>query len=170
MGQSADRLAAAFNVTRQAQDEYAQRSHKLAQEATEKGNLDDIVPMHVPGRTSSLASDARKNECVSVRCLGRHQPRQRHSCRHIGANEQTEASFRKTARHRHCGEFVVYHRWCVSIVAHLGRQGQGTRTETQGVSSVSETGFSKALTHLPFLVDRRYVFTSQDPKDQLLLG
>jgi acetyl-CoA acyltransferase len=50
MGQSADRLAAAFNVSRQEQDEYAQRSHKLAQEATEKGDLDDIVPMHVPGK------------------------------------------------------------------------------------------------------------------------
>jgi len=51
MGQSADRLAAAFNVTRQEQDEYAQRSHKLAQEATEKGYLDDIVPIHISGKT-----------------------------------------------------------------------------------------------------------------------
>jgi len=51
MGQSADRLAAAFNVTRQQQDEFAQRSHKLAQEATEQGNLDDIVPIYIPGKT-----------------------------------------------------------------------------------------------------------------------
>ena len=50
MGESADRLAAAFNVTRQQQDEYAQRSHKLAQEATEQGNLDDVVPIHIPGK------------------------------------------------------------------------------------------------------------------------
>jgi acetyl-CoA acyltransferase len=50
MGQSADRLAAAFNVTRKEQDEYAQRSHKLAQEATEKGYLDDIVPIYIPGK------------------------------------------------------------------------------------------------------------------------
>jgi acetyl-CoA acetyltransferase len=50
MGQSADRLAAAFNVTRQQQDEYAQRSHKLAQEATEKGDLNDVVPIYIPGR------------------------------------------------------------------------------------------------------------------------
>ena len=50
MGQSADRLAAAFNVTRQEQDDYARRSHKLAQEATEKGNLDDVVPMNIPGK------------------------------------------------------------------------------------------------------------------------
>jgi acetyl-CoA acyltransferase len=50
MGQSADRLAAAFNVSRQEQDEYALRSHKLAQEATENGNLDDIVPILIPGK------------------------------------------------------------------------------------------------------------------------
>lgn len=51
MGQSADRLAAAFNVSRQDQDQYAQRSHKLAQEAIEKGYLDDVVPMYIPGKT-----------------------------------------------------------------------------------------------------------------------
>lgn len=44
MGHSADRLAAAFNVSRQEQDDYALRSHKLAQEATEKGYLSDLVP------------------------------------------------------------------------------------------------------------------------------
>jgi len=50
MGQSADRLAAAFNVTRREQDEYAQRSHKLAHEAAEKGYLDDIIPIHIQGK------------------------------------------------------------------------------------------------------------------------
>ncbi|CAF3959389.1 unnamed protein product, partial [Rotaria sordida] len=57
MGQSADRLAAAFDVSRQEQDEYAQRSHKLAQEATEKGYLDDIVPMHIPGAADVVSRD-----------------------------------------------------------------------------------------------------------------
>ena len=50
MGQSADRLAAAFDVSRQEQDEYAQRSHRLAHEATEKGYLEDVLPMHVSGK------------------------------------------------------------------------------------------------------------------------
>jgi acetyl-CoA acyltransferase len=54
MGQSADRLAAAFNVTRQEQDQYAQRSHRLAQEATENGYLSDIVPIHIPGYHRSI--------------------------------------------------------------------------------------------------------------------
>ena len=54
MGQSADRLAAAFNVSRQDQDRYAQRSHKLAQEATEKGNLDDVIPINISGLFAKL--------------------------------------------------------------------------------------------------------------------
>lgn len=44
MGHSADRLAAAFNVSRQEQDEFAIRSHQLAADATAKGYLTDIVP------------------------------------------------------------------------------------------------------------------------------
>ena len=44
MGHSGDRLAAAFGVSRQEQDEYAIRSHTLAYEAHEKGLLKDIVP------------------------------------------------------------------------------------------------------------------------------
>jgi len=48
MGHSADRLAASFGVTRLEQDEFAQRSHRLAMEAREKGYLSDIVPVKVP--------------------------------------------------------------------------------------------------------------------------
>lgn len=43
MGHSADRLAAAFQVTRQEQDEYALRSHTLAKQAEDKGYLTDLV-------------------------------------------------------------------------------------------------------------------------------
>lgn len=45
MGHSADRLAAAFKVSRKEQDEYALRSHTLAQEASNKGYLTDIIPV-----------------------------------------------------------------------------------------------------------------------------
>jgi acetyl-CoA acyltransferase len=45
MGHSADRLAAAFEVGRKEQDEFAQRSHKCAQEAQDKGYLTDLVPV-----------------------------------------------------------------------------------------------------------------------------
>lgn len=50
MGHSADRLAAAFGVTREEQDEYALRSHTLAKEATEKGNLSDLLTVNIPGK------------------------------------------------------------------------------------------------------------------------
>lgn len=44
MGHSADRLAAAFKVSRKEQDEYALRSHTFAQQAFDKGYLTDIIP------------------------------------------------------------------------------------------------------------------------------
>ena len=44
MGHSADRLAAAFGISRKEQDEYALRSHTLAQQAFDKGYLTDLVP------------------------------------------------------------------------------------------------------------------------------
>lgn len=49
MGHSGDRLAAAFQVTRQEQDAYALRSHTLSEKATREGLLSDIVPITVPG-------------------------------------------------------------------------------------------------------------------------
>ncbi|VDO71773.1 unnamed protein product [Haemonchus placei] len=50
MGHSGDRLAAAFNVSRKEQDEFALRSHKLAKAATEAGKLKDIVPVFLDGK------------------------------------------------------------------------------------------------------------------------
>lgn len=51
MGHSADRLAAAFKVSRQEQDEFALRSHTLADKATKAGYLSDVIPVNVPGKT-----------------------------------------------------------------------------------------------------------------------
>ncbi|XP_057336508.1 trifunctional enzyme subunit beta, mitochondrial [Microplitis mediator] len=48
MGHSGDRLAAAFGVSRAEQDEYALRSHTLAQQAQQQGHLSDLVPIKVP--------------------------------------------------------------------------------------------------------------------------
>lgn len=47
MGHSADRLAAAFGASRKEQDDYAVRSHKLAQEAFNKGHFTDLLPVKV---------------------------------------------------------------------------------------------------------------------------
>jgi acetyl-CoA acyltransferase len=43
MGESADRLAAAFDITRREQDEYALRSHRKAAAARDAGHLDSEV-------------------------------------------------------------------------------------------------------------------------------
>lgn len=51
MGHSADRLAAAFGVSRTEQDDYARRSHTLAQEATVKGHFSDLLRVHIPGES-----------------------------------------------------------------------------------------------------------------------
>ncbi|XP_005185118.1 trifunctional enzyme subunit beta, mitochondrial [Musca domestica] len=57
MGHSADRLAAAFNVSRKEQDEYALRSHTLAKQAEEKGYFTDLVPFKVSGVDSLISKD-----------------------------------------------------------------------------------------------------------------
>jgi len=57
MGHSADRLAAAFNVSRLEQDEYAMRSHQMAHRAQENGHLTDIIPVQVPGRAETVTLD-----------------------------------------------------------------------------------------------------------------
>ena len=56
MGHSADRLAAAFGVSRQAQDEFAHRSHSLARKATDEGKLQDVIEYKVPGEFSIFCS------------------------------------------------------------------------------------------------------------------
>lgn len=57
MGHSADRLAAAFNASRQEQDDYALRSHTLAKEAQEKGYFTDLVPFKVSGVDKTVDKD-----------------------------------------------------------------------------------------------------------------
>lgn len=52
MGHSADRLAAAFKVSRSEQDDFALRSHTLAAQAQAKGYLSDIVPFLGKSETS----------------------------------------------------------------------------------------------------------------------
>lgn len=56
MGHSADRLAAAFAISRMEQDEYALRSHTLAKKAQEEGLLLDVVPFKVPGESARIAA------------------------------------------------------------------------------------------------------------------
>jgi len=57
MGHSADRLAATFGITRQAQDDFARRSHLNAKEASEKGLLSDIIPVKTPKGKDFISTD-----------------------------------------------------------------------------------------------------------------
>ena len=57
MGHSADRLCAAFAVSRQEQDEFASRSHRLAHEASEQGKLKDVVTYNIPGTGEAVSKD-----------------------------------------------------------------------------------------------------------------
>ena len=57
MGHSGDRLAAAFGVSRQEQDEYASRSHSLAHDATKQGKLEDVLLVFVPGEVGTHCWD-----------------------------------------------------------------------------------------------------------------
>lgn len=57
MGHSADRLAAAFKVSREEQDDYALRSHTLAYQAQQKGYLTDLVPFQVSGVDKTVEHD-----------------------------------------------------------------------------------------------------------------
>lgn len=50
MGHSADRLAAAFGVSRLEQDEFALRSHTFAKKAQDEGLLQDVISFKVPGK------------------------------------------------------------------------------------------------------------------------
>lgn len=62
MGHSADRLAAAWGVSRNDQDLFAVRSHVNALAAQEKGLLTDVIPYSVPGKkTISLDNGIKVN-------------------------------------------------------------------------------------------------------------
>merc|ERR1712209_260473 len=57
MGHSADRLAATFAVSRLEQDEFAIRSHTMAQKAQEAGNLSDVEPVVVNKKVGIVDKD-----------------------------------------------------------------------------------------------------------------
>merc|ERR1719210_1357828 len=57
MGHSADRLCAAFGVTREEQDQFAYRSHCNAKKAGEEGKLKDVLKVFVPGADEPVSRD-----------------------------------------------------------------------------------------------------------------
>ncbi|KAK7602142.1 hypothetical protein V9T40_009583 [Parthenolecanium corni] len=133
MGHSADRLAAAFKISRQAQDEYALRSHTFAQKAFENGYLTDIIPFKIPASNNVIKRD----------------------------NGIRVSSLDKIAKLKPA--FVKPHGTITAANASF---------LTDGASACLITTEEKAkqLGLKPKLYLRDFIYVSQDPKDQLLLG
>ncbi|KAK2722556.1 trifunctional enzyme subunit beta, mitochondrial-like [Artemia franciscana] len=133
MGHSADRLAAAFEVSRQEQDDFALRSHTLANEAFNKGYLSDIIPVKVPGQDKPVVRDN------GVRVSTKEQM------------AKLKPAFVKP-----------YGTITAANASYL----------TDGASAclIMSEEKAKQLGFKPKAYLREFVYVSQDPKDQLLLG
>ena len=133
MGHSSDRLAAAFNVSRKEQDDYAIRSHKAAQAAQDAGLLTDVVPYKVPGVAQTVAKDN-------------------------GIRVSTPEQMAKLKP--------------AFVKPHGSIKAANASFLTDGASACLLMAEEKALAlgYKPKAYLRDYVFVSQDPKDQLLLG
>ncbi|XP_036405660.1 trifunctional enzyme subunit beta, mitochondrial isoform X2 [Megalops cyprinoides] len=132
MGHSADRLAAAFGVTRQEQDEFALRSHSLAKKAQDAGLLSDVISFKVPGK-DTVSKD----------------------------NGIRPSSLEQMAKLRPA--FIKPHGTVTAA---------NSSFLTDGASAVLIMSEEKALAmgYKPKAYLRDFVYVSQDPKDQLLLG
>ncbi|XP_060739760.1 trifunctional enzyme subunit beta, mitochondrial [Tachysurus vachellii] len=132
MGHSADRLAAAFAVSRLEQDEFALRSHSLAKKAQDEGLLSDIISFNVPGK--DIISKDNGIRPSSMEQLSKLKP--------------------------------------AFIKPHGTVTAANSSYLTDGASAVLIMSEEKALAmgYKPKAYLRDFVFVSQDPKDQLLLG
>ncbi|XP_066482851.1 trifunctional enzyme subunit beta, mitochondrial isoform X1 [Tiliqua scincoides] len=132
MGHSADRLAAAFAVSRLEQDEYALRSHTLAKKAQEEGLLTDVVPFKVPGKDTVVRDNG------------------------IRPSSLEQMSKLKAAFVKPYGTVTA----------------ANSSFLTDGASATLLMSEEKALAmgYKPKAYLRDFVYVSQDPKDQLLLG
>lgn len=133
MGHSGDRLAAAFSVSRKEQDEYALRSHTLADKATKEGNLTDVLTYKVPGIIEPVNRD-NGIRVSSMADMGKLKP-----------------------------AFVKPHGTVTAANASF---------LTDGASACLIMTEEKALAlgYKPKAYLRDFLYVSQDPVDQLLLG
>uniref|UniRef100_A0A7N6F6M1 Trifunctional enzyme subunit beta, mitochondrial n=1 Tax=Anabas testudineus TaxID=64144 RepID=A0A7N6F6M1_ANATE len=132
MGHSADRLAAAFGVSRAEQDEFAARSHTLAKKAQDSGLLQDVISFKVPGR--DIVSKDNGIRPSTMEQMAKLKP--------------------------------------AFIKPHGTVTAANSSFLTDGASAVLIMSEEKALAmgFKPKAYLRDFVYVSQDPKDQLLLG
>ncbi|XP_013883465.1 trifunctional enzyme subunit beta, mitochondrial [Austrofundulus limnaeus] len=132
MGHSADRLAAAFSVSRLEQDQFALRSHSLAKKAQDEGLLEDVISFKVPDR--DIVSKDNGIRPSSMEQMAKLKP--------------------------------------AFIKPHGTVTAANSSFLTDGASAVLIMSEDKALSmgFKPKAYLRDFVYVSQDPKDQLLLG
>uniref|UniRef100_A0A671PTQ8 Trifunctional enzyme subunit beta, mitochondrial n=1 Tax=Sinocyclocheilus anshuiensis TaxID=1608454 RepID=A0A671PTQ8_9TELE len=132
MGHSADRLAAAFGVSRLEQDEFALRSHMLAKKAQDSGLLSDVISFKVPGK--DIVSKDNGIRPSTMEQMAKLKP--------------------------------------AFIKPHGTVTAANSSFLTDGASAVLIMSEEKALAmgYKPKAYLRDFVYVSQDPKDQLLLG
>lgn len=133
MGHSADRLAAAFKVSRQEQDDYALRSHTKAKEAETAGYLTDLVPMKV----SNVDALIDKDNGIRV------------------STKEQLAKLRPA--------FIKPHGTITAANASF-------LTDGASACMITTEAKAKALGLKPKAYLRDFLYVSQDPIDQLLLG
>ncbi|XP_044264115.1 trifunctional enzyme subunit beta, mitochondrial [Tribolium madens] len=133
MGHSADRLAAAFGATRREQDEFALRSHTLAQHAYEKGHFTDLIPVKIPGIDKVIEKDN-------------------------GIRVSTPEQLAKLKP-----AFIKPHGTVTAANASF-------LTDGASAAIVTTEAKAKALGLKPKAYLRDFIYVSQDPIDQLLLG
>ncbi len=135
MGQSADRMAARFGVSRTDQDEFAMRSHHLAAKATEEGLLkQEVLETPVPPKFDLVSQDNGFRADTTMEKLGKLRP-----------------------------AFIKPHG---TITA--GNASFLTDGASASLIMDEQTALSLGLKPKAYL--REYVYVSQDPGDELLLG
>lgn len=135
MGQDCDLMAARHGVTRQAQDEFAVRSHKLAAEAAEKGILaEEITPASFAPHFKSVEQDNTYRGDSTVEKLAKLRP----------------AFDKKNGT--------------------LTAANSSFLTDGAAVVLLMSEEKARELGLSPKVSIKNYVFTGQDPEEELLLG
>ncbi|KJH53045.1 acetyl-CoA C-acetyltransferase [Dictyocaulus viviparus] len=142
MGHSGDRLAAAFNVSRKEQDEFALRSHSLAKAAFDAGKLKDIVPVFLEGKKPQTI---KKYNVIKF-----------YVDNGVRISTPEKMASLKPA-------FVKPHGTITAANASY-------LTDGASACLIMTEDFALANGYKPIAYLRDYLYVAQDPKDQLLLS
>ena len=122
MGLTAELLGKMHGITREAQDEFSARSHRLAHEATVEGRFaEEIIPIEGHDANGFKVSGGTRRD---------HTPGHdgRRSC-------SATAGIRSKKWHGYSGQFLANNRRRILHDRHVGRAGKGTGCETVGTDS-----------------------------------